>query len=326
MQVTQGYRIVVDLFSLALPSIKRPLPTGKALNHRRQYIAAGDKGTAQTIAAMRDLVTQGKRDERVRRDYSIPIISGKLYPYRDCEPKNYWCYCENIFLYCRDKIKYVHDPNGVELVEDAYTVLTRGAADCDSNCILFASMCESIGRECRFVTIRPEKGGNYFHVFCEVNIPGKGWVTADPTMQGKPFGWRPDSKYPATTWPASNDASELDRSDIGNFPCMESTDLSGLDGAPDLDDPDFVNCMSSARARGATYGSNEMDACYAALDAKQRAWHEANANAPYTSSDVFNPNTMFDPNIRANQNSFDWKWLAFGAAGLAILFLAPRVR
>lgn len=120
------------------------------------------------------------------------------------------------------------DPNGVELVEDAMTILAKGTADCDSVCILFASMCESIGLPCRFVTIRSEltRPDIYTHVYCEVKIRGHGWMGADCTMKNKPFGWRPDKKYPATAWNASKDAPEIGQTD----------DVSGLGNPEDLVD------------------------------------------------------------------------------------------
>lgn len=235
-------------FFSTIPSIVRPLPTGKSLNHTRKFIDTGDRGTAQTIRAMQDLVSQGKRDERVRTEYTIPIINGK-YNGRNCAEKDYHCFCENIFLFCRDNIRYVHDPSGVELVEDAYTVLKRGAADCDSICILFASLCESVGRECRFVTIRKEGVGSYFHVYCEVNIPGEGWVGADCTMKDKPFGWRPDAKYPATSWPASKDATETDQADVAGFSGINEFHCQDhLDGLGDLDDMLTADSVMPTRA------------------------------------------------------------------------------
>jgi hypothetical protein len=207
---------MVALFS-SLPAMSGTLPKGSGLNHSREVIAGGDLGTAQTIKRMRDLVTRGKRDERVRTQYVAPILNGTLYPFVNVPEKDYFKYCEALFLYCRDKIRYVHDPAGVEMLEDAWITLQRGAADCDSICICLASMCESIGRACRFVTLRREGGGPYFHVYLEVHIPGQGWVGADATMKDKPFGWKPDSKYPRTAWPASNDKNEVNQQDVAGL-------------------------------------------------------------------------------------------------------------
>jgi hypothetical protein len=151
---------------------------------------------------MQDLVSQGKRDFRIRK------LVGQLV--QNCPPKNYYCYAEQAFLYCRDRIKYMYDPHGVELIESPWKIVEAGVADCDSIVILFSTLCECMGFPCRFVTIKADKSrpNEFSHVFAEVKIPRKGWVGADPTQPEKPFGWQAGPEYPRQTWPASTDAPE----------------------------------------------------------------------------------------------------------------------
>jgi hypothetical protein len=151
---------------------------------------------------MRDLVTLGKRDFRVRK------VLGKIV--RDCPSKDYLCYAKAIHAFCRDQIRYVFDPQNVELVESPWSILESGVADCDSICVLAATFYEQAGFPTRFVTIKADgkKPDTFSHVFVEVKIPGKGWNGSDCTQPGRDFGWSPPESYPRKNWPGSKDAKE----------------------------------------------------------------------------------------------------------------------
>lgn len=188
-------------FSLSLPS---KAPAG-AIHHSREWIPGGDAGTAATIARMRDMVDAGKHSEEIRQEFISPILHGQMYPNRQCAAKDYLCYVRNFFEFCRDKILYVYDPAGIELVEHPLLVLRKKMADCDSVCVALCTLCESVGLPCRFVTIRSDAANPdvFTHVYCECKVPRKGWVPMDATMS-HPFGWAPDPKYPRKNWPASS--------------------------------------------------------------------------------------------------------------------------
>lgn len=175
-------------------------------------------GTETTINRMRDLVTQGKRDFRIR------TAAGQCC--RQCSPKDYLCYARGVFEFCRDRIQYVFDPSGVELIENPYRILEAGVADCDSIVVLLAAMLESIGFPCEFVTIKADakRPDEYSHVFLRCKVAKSGWVEMDATMQ-RPFGWGPPEYFKRRFWPASNDRSE-DREDdemagFGQLPGLE---------------------------------------------------------------------------------------------------------
>lgn len=183
---------------LGLARLSAPLPK----THQRVGIAGGNTGTVQTLSYMRELVSQGKRDFRLR------TAVGKIL--QACPNKDYECFAQSIHQFCTHQIKYVFDPNGIELIEAPYRILEAGIADCDSIVVLAASMCESIGLPARFVTIKADSSrpSQYSHVFLQVKIPNKGWIGMDCTMPDKPFGWEPDGTYPRKTWPSSNDGVE----------------------------------------------------------------------------------------------------------------------
>lgn len=190
------------------------------MGHLREWIPGGNFGTAATISRMRDLVSQGKRDFRIRQLVG-DIIHGKVNGVPGCPAKDYYCYANAAHLYCRDVIRYVFDPNGVEMIEEPWKIVESGIADCDSIVVLMAALCETMGFPCRFVTIKADmkRPEDFSHVFLEVRIPGRGWVGSDPTQPQHPFGWAPPAKFPRKSWPASNDEDEVGK---------ESDPMAGL--------------------------------------------------------------------------------------------------
>ena len=169
---------------------------------REELTGTGNQVTAQTISRMRDMVTQGKREPAIRK------LVGQLA--FTCNPKDYYCYAKAAHDFCRDQIRYVFDPSGVELIENPARILETRAADCDSIVILMAAICENMGFPCRFVTIKADKSrpDDFSHVFLEVKIPNRGWVGSDPTQPQRDFGWEAGPEYPRKTWAASNDEPE----------------------------------------------------------------------------------------------------------------------
>jgi hypothetical protein len=206
------------------------LPDALPANHSREWIFGGKLGTAQTISRMRDLASVGKRDQEVRK------VVGQLI--QKCPPKDYLCYARSVFEFCRDQIKYVFDPSGVEFLESPRHVLAAGMADCDSVVMLLAAMLESIGMSCRYVTIKADrdKPDDYSHVFLECQVPGHGWVPMDATMSDKPFGWGPSKKWPRKEWPASRDVPENHESEMGYLGSLNDLPGFAADEVPGVED------------------------------------------------------------------------------------------
>jgi hypothetical protein len=177
------------------------LPAELPANHIREWLIPG-MDTVQTINRMRDLVSLGKRDFEIRK-----LVSDLVWACQ--QPKDYYCYAEQAHNFCRDKIRYVFDPNGVELIERPRKILESRIADCDSIVVLAAALYENMGFPAQFVTIKadPRKPELYSHVYLRVKLPKQGWVGSDPTQPERPFGWEPKG-FPEKTWPASKDAPE----------------------------------------------------------------------------------------------------------------------
>jgi hypothetical protein len=152
---------------------------------------------------MQALVTQSKRDQRIRK-LAIQIVG-------QCPQKDYRCFAEACYQYATTQIKYVFDPNGVELLQSAWKTVEAGGADCDCIVILLASLLESLGLACEFVTIKADtnRPNEYSHVYLECKIPKNGWVSLDATMPDNGFGWKPAPNLPRKRWAASKDGAEV---------------------------------------------------------------------------------------------------------------------
>lgn len=178
--------------------------------HTRIDIPDGTAGTAATIAQMQKMCSAGKRSTDVRETVG-KILFGKFEGIPECTPKDYRCYAESIYKFCRDHIKYAFDPTMVEWVEHPSVLLKNRIGDCDSNVTLLCAMWENVGLDAQYVTIKADRDrpNEYSHVYARVKIPGVGWVTADPTMPKKNFGWEAEGNYTKRFWPASTDDLQL---------------------------------------------------------------------------------------------------------------------
>lgn len=212
------------------------LPSTLPADHRRVAIQAGPAGTEQTIAQMRAMVSQYKRDINVRQ------LAGQIV--RFCASKDYFCYASALHQFCRDKIRYAFDPNKVELVESPLHVIKNGVADCDSICVCFASLAENLGLRTRFVTIKADasRPDEFSHVYAKVLVPQSrfsrrpnawGWFGVDCTMPDKPFGWEPPGNYARKEYPGSLDESSISSPEVETPSAVRLTQPTSASGLPD---------------------------------------------------------------------------------------------
>ena len=190
-----------------------PLPSDTL----RELIPLGWHGTARTIRVMQRCVSHGKRDPYIAR------LVGQII--QKCSSKDWQCYCRALFDWVKSNIRYVYDPNGVEKVCTPRVTIENGMGDCDDMVVVICAFLETIGLECRFVTIKANRKSDEFsHVYGQVRVPGRDWVSLDCTMQ-YPLGWEAPGNLPRKNWPASLDESERHGGDSMNG-------LSGLSEAP----------------------------------------------------------------------------------------------
>lgn len=97
--------------------------------------------------------------------------------------------------YVRDKISYVPDPLGQELVQTPKRTLDIKTGDCDDKSVLLASLLLSIGIPARFFAVGLN-GGPYSHVLVQARC-GKSWVDLETILPGIEAGWSPPN---VTRW------------------------------------------------------------------------------------------------------------------------------
>lgn len=110
------------------------------------------------------------------------------------EPGDYNSEILAIYAFVRQHIRYARDIHNVEYVKAPMRLLETGQGDCDDIACLLASLCMSMGNECRFLVVGFENKIPS-HVFCQVAVRGAGtgggsvdgnasggkqWVTLDP--------------------------------------------------------------------------------------------------------------------------------------------------
>ncbi len=120
---------------------------------------------------------------------------------RDLAPDAWEAMVTRIHRYVRDGIRYVHDPQKLEELADAPTVIARGFDDCDGKSRTFVALCRAVGIEAR---VRPvfTKWGAFVHVQAEARWKGStrfpqaqpgGWVLAELTIRDCALGQDPQT-------------------------------------------------------------------------------------------------------------------------------------
>jgi len=100
---------------------------------------------------------------------SLPYI-GDYIPDRITTPKQ-------LFYYLKSITKYKKDPNGIELLQMAHTLLERnGRGDCDCFTILALAACDELGFGPLYVTIVGNSRLSPSHIYPEVYDEEKGRI------------------------------------------------------------------------------------------------------------------------------------------------------
>lgn len=141
----------------------------------------GVAGVFQTLARMRHEVNEGRKSMLIR-NAAISIVF--LQP-----EKNEWNQANALFEFVRDNIKYIKDIHNVETISTAEKTLETQIGDCDDQCILLASLAESVGIPSMFVVAGYNSSDAFEHVYVCLFADGE-WIPCDPT-EASIFGWAP---------------------------------------------------------------------------------------------------------------------------------------
>lgn len=154
-------------------------------------LPAGRAGTIATLKHMREFVRAALRapDQRIRQT-ALMILRDARVPARKWNAE-----LAALLQFVQDRVRYVRDPVGLELVQAPERTLDIGQGDCDDKSTLLAALLMATGHPARF-TVVGFRGKPYSHVFVEAKS-GLRWVPME-TILPKPLGWFPPgvtSKY-----------------------------------------------------------------------------------------------------------------------------------
>lgn len=200
----------------------RDFPTLRGMNS--WHLPGGDRGVAQTMDLVKQLVDQAIKDPYINRS-AIQILQSYNVPQYDQRAA-----ASAIWNWVRQNIRYVQDPVGKETVRPANVILEVGAGDCDDiNGVLIPSLLGTIGIPTRGVTVAASPNSQDFsHIYAEAYIDGQ-WIPLDAARKDVSFGQAPEMYWRRAEWPITG--MEIDQ--VGTLAGMgqESAIVSDIQAA-----------------------------------------------------------------------------------------------
>lgn len=186
----------------ARPRDLRMLVAQSAYTPQTEPLLAGDDGTIQTVARIREYVHQGKNDRFVNWKTGQILRAAGVPSYDDAGE------IRAIFEWVLRNIRFQKDPVDAEALRWASTTLRWGFGDCDDiNAILLPSMLKTAGHHVRIVTIASHPGApeQFSHVYCEAFLNGR-WIPLDAARPGTRFASAPSRHFRKRVWSLEADA------------------------------------------------------------------------------------------------------------------------
>lgn len=167
----------------------------------REPLAGGERGTAQTIKRMRQLVDQALSDSTFIRQAKDIL--------RSVPAHDEWGEIEAIYNWVLRNIRFTKDPVTKETLYPPVELLKIRSGDCDDMSMLLGALYLAAGYPARLVTIaaNPEAPQEFSHVYAEVEMPaGSGhWIPVDAARPGAQFGIAPAMYYRKRVWSLIDD-------------------------------------------------------------------------------------------------------------------------
>ena len=162
-------------------------------------LLSGDRGTAQTIALIRQVVWDGLEDARVHAQLA-GILQG-VPAYNDLAA------VQTIYHWVLRHIRFTNDPIGHETIRTANWILTHRIGDCDDiNAVLLPTLLMSAGYQVELVTIAsdPADPESFTHIYARVLVNGR-WIPIDAARPGAQFGTAVQSYGRQRVWSLKDD-------------------------------------------------------------------------------------------------------------------------
>lgn len=158
-------------------------------------IPEGDGGTEATIAAMRGLIDEGKKDPLVY-ELAREILAKACVRAFDWEGE-----ARAIYQAVLRNVRFTRDIRGKETLHAPREIIRLRMGDCDDFTVLLCSLLESVGHRTRIVTVASDASEPdvFTHVFPEVKLGGN-WVALDAARRQAAFGRRPRCSYRTRFW------------------------------------------------------------------------------------------------------------------------------
>jgi len=145
-------------------------------------INGGTLGVRDTLICMRDYVRDAIRDPQQRiREMALEIV-------RPLPERAYGQEVAALHAWVRDNIRYVQDPEGLELVATPIKTVQYGQGDCDDKSTLLAALLTSLNHPSRFAAVGLD-GNPISHVLVETRV-GDRWIPLETILNVEP-GWYP---------------------------------------------------------------------------------------------------------------------------------------
>jgi hypothetical protein len=167
----------------------------------REPLLAGEAGTAQTVAHMRELVDQALRDPALIR-FATDLVRGAP-AYDDAAE------AQAIYDWVRGHIRFTKDPVGKEKLYPPAELLKIRAGDCDDISMLLATLVMAVGYPARLVTVSANGSApdQFSHVYIEAEVQGQ-WIPLDAARPEAIFGSEPPMYYRKRAWSLTDDSYE----------------------------------------------------------------------------------------------------------------------
>lgn len=141
------------------------------------------QSTRATLRIMRNTVREAKTH------YPLIQLARQITLAAGVPQKDWTGEARAIQQWVRDRIRYVRDPAGLELVQTPEETLRIKSGDCDDKSVLAGTLLQAIGHPVRFRAVGISAPKQYQHVFPETRI-GTKWVSIE-TTEPVDIGWLP---------------------------------------------------------------------------------------------------------------------------------------
>jgi hypothetical protein len=204
----------------------------------------GERGTAQTVKLMRQLIDQAVSDAQFVR-FAIELV-------RNVPPYDEYGEVSALFQWVQHNIRYTKDPVTKEKLYPPMELLKIQAGDCDDISMLLGALAIALGYPARLITVAadPSSPSEFSHVYTEVECPpGSGsWIAVDAARPGSQFGLQPPAYFRKRAW-SLTDNTHTDLNGATRLRGLSGYHRHGVHGLGDDGGIDWGSILSQSLAQ-----------------------------------------------------------------------------